>query len=485
MQRRTRSGHTFSAWDGEAIVVDANFDLANAIKLSIEEERDEASDEDCDYELEAYNGPAPYQQAPPTAATSAPTPPHSVPATTVPAPRGYKKRGRERSHALRKRKRADAQVPAEDASDCEIRASTRRKHIDPAQPISTQLSLPGIGVTRTGYTSLRDAPAPHRAYALHELVGPQSKFDFDLVAWEGREARPFVDRGERVFGLLAGCPDQAPDWNAVMQDFADTIDSERPHIRFKTHQLLHRRGPFPATPHGHSYGGGQQEPMSISEPPANAPHFRRILEHPAMARISGYQNGVTLGWAPELHSFLRMNRRILRTQQPDLRHNFRSSVWSATTVNYGPQTATLPHKDYANLPWGWCPITALGNFDPKRGGHLVLWELRLVVEFPPGSTIIIPSGLITHSNVPVGPGETRFSVTQYTAGALIRWIDQGFQTKEAFLASLTRKQRAAEQEKAKTRYMKGLAMFSTLTELRSRMAHEDSDSDLTDLEDDE
>ncbi|KAL1670997.1 hypothetical protein EV122DRAFT_227252, partial [Schizophyllum commune] len=189
---------------------------------------------------------------------------------------------------------------------------------------------------------------------------------------------------------------------------------------------------------------------------------------------------------PKLHAYLRENRRILRNRLPNLRHNFRSSVWAATTVNYGPRTATYPHRDYANLPWGWCPITVLGNYDPKRGGHLVLWELRLVIEFPPGSTIIIPSGLLTHSNASVGPNETRYSVTQYTAGAVIRWIDQDFQTKETFLAGLSPERRAEEAAKDKTRYLRGLAMFSTLDELQARhLAKEDegNDSDLTELED--
>ncbi|KAI5823488.1 hypothetical protein K523DRAFT_404023 [Schizophyllum commune Tattone D] len=485
MQRLLRSGNTFSAWDGEAIrVLDNGFDLASYISRGIEEERDEASDEDTDYELEGTDAFPAGERAAPAGIPAPPHPTEPVPCAVPDAPpRGHKKRARERNHALRKRRRQEAHVPAEDVSDSEIRASTRRKHIDPALPIPTNLQLSGVRVTKTGYTAMRDQPAPHRVYRLDELVGPRSQFHFDLVTWEGCKARPFVDNGERVFGLLAGRPDQAPDWDALMEDFARTIEDTRPLIRFKAHQLRHRRGPFPATPHGHSYGGGQQEPMSISEYPANAPHFRRVLEHPAMPRISGYQNGVTNGWAPKLHTFLRHNRRVLRTQKPSLRHNFRASVWSATTVNYGPQTVCLPHKDFANLPWGWCPITALGNYDYKRGGHLV-------IEFPPGSTIIIPSGLLTHSNVPVGPDETRYSVTQYTAGALIRWVDQGFQTKEAFLASLSPEQRAEEVAKASVRYRKGLAMYSTLTELRSRgdTYHSDSDSsdsDLTDLEDSE
>ncbi|KAJ7624191.1 hypothetical protein B0H17DRAFT_1151319 [Mycena rosella] len=51
--------------------------------------------------------------------------------------------------------------------------------------------------------------------------------------------------------------------------------------------------------------------------------------------------------------------------------------------------------------WGWCSITALGDFDPNKGGHLILWDLRLAIRFPPGSTILIPSALLHHSNVAI------------------------------------------------------------------------------------
>ena len=64
----------------------------------------------------------------------------------------------------------------------------------------------------------------------------------------------------------------------------------------------------------------------------------------------------------------------------------------------------------------------LGDFDPTKGSHLVLWECKLVIEFPPGSTILIPSAIITHSNVPIQAGEKRYSVTQYATGVLFRWV---------------------------------------------------------------
>ena len=70
---------------------------------------------------------------------------------------------------------------------------------------------------------------------------------------------------------------------------------------------------------------------------------------------------------------------------------------------------------------GWCCITALGDFDPTKGGHLVLWDLKLVIEFPPGSTVLLPSAAIAHSNTAIDCREMRCSFTQFTAGGLFRW----------------------------------------------------------------
>ena len=55
----------------------------------------------------------------------------------------------------------------------------------------------------------------------------------------------------------------------------------------------------------------------------------------------------------------------------------------------------------------------------------------MVIEFPRGSTIFIPSALITHSNLPIQPGERRMSFTQYTASGMFHWVAHGYRTKEA------------------------------------------------------
>ncbi|KAL1741679.1 hypothetical protein HDZ31DRAFT_44903 [Schizophyllum fasciatum] len=336
MRRTLRSGNLFGVWDGEAIeVVDKDFDLAQYIKRAIEDERDESSDSEKEYE---YNEPGTCITRPSSAAPAEATPlsmrctaPEAAPSAFDAYPRA-----KRRTRAHRKRKRQGEKPAAEDEFDVETRPSTRRKYIDPAIPIETDFRLSGMRVTRTGYTALRDPNVQHREYRLDELVGPKSKFQFNLYQWDGRKPVPFLSKG-KVFAVLPGRPDQALDWDPLMTDLADTIHSALPQLSLRANQKQHRRRPFPATAHGHSFGGGQTQPMSISENPANAEHFRRILEHPGMQRVSGFSNGATKAWAPDYHAFLRQNRCTLRSRLPGLRYNFRNSVWSALTVNYGPR----------------------------------------------------------------------------------------------------------------------------------------------------
>ena len=148
-----------------------------------------------------------------------------------------------------------------------------------------------------------------------------------------------------------------------------------------------------------------------------------------------------------------------------LRRNFPRSVWACVTINFGPRTVTYKHRDFGNLSFGWCAITALGDFNPDRGGDLVLWECKLIIRFPPGSTILIPSAILRHSNTRIGKGERRYSVTQYTAGAIFRWVEHGFQLDEKYYASLSRAERAQDRQTAASRWRRGRVMFSKLSDL--------------------
>ncbi|KAJ7838442.1 hypothetical protein B0H13DRAFT_1650760 [Mycena leptocephala] len=176
-----------------------------------------------------------------------------------------------------------------------------------------------------------------------------------------------------------------------------------------------------------------------------------------------------MAYAPDLHEFYRANYNDLYAwdeRQKRAKHMIRNfteklSVFATATFNFGPATITFPHLDFRNLAWGWCAITALGNFDPDRGGHLVLWDLKMIIRFPPGSTILLPSAILRHSNVKIFPHETRFSFTQFTPAGLFRWVYNGFRTDKDVDSSTatSAEQRQQRKHDRAERWGEGLKMY--------------------------
>jgi hypothetical protein len=109
-------------------------------------------------------------------------------------------------------------------------------------------------------------------------------------------------------------------------------------------------------------------------------------------------------------------------------------IWATSSANHGPQAAAYLHNNSGNLAHRWCAIQALGDYDPKKGGHLILLQLGLIVEFPPGSTVLIPLLTVTHGNLPIAPHEKRASLVHFTPGGLFRWVEYGFHTEGSFKA---------------------------------------------------
>ena len=137
------------------------------------------------------------------------------------------------------------------------------------------------------------------------------------------------------------------------------------------------------------------------------------------------------------------------------------------TANLGPQTITIPHRDYGNLCYGFCSITALGWFNPDLGGHLIIKPLRVIIRFPPGSSILIPSAMLIHCNTPIAADERRYTMTQYTAGAIFRFVEHGFQSNEEYYSSLRPDELAAAMAKNKARAAEGRERLSRLPALRA------------------
>ncbi len=210
----------------------------------------------------------------------------------------------------------------------------------------------------------------------------------------------------------------------------------------------HNRGHFPAINVGAMHGKGTINPINLSTKGKEAA-VARLLKNPHVRKLAAFASckfnlRVSTVWgaerrlcftsdslslfAPKLYQDTRRKLNQLYENTPDLKRIFPAdvSVYPTAAFNLGPNVWTYPHRDTLNLAFGWCAIQALGDFDPKKGGHIVLWELRLVIEFPPAALILLPSATITHSNTPVAEGNTRSSFTQYMPGGLFQWVDYGY-----------------------------------------------------------
>ncbi|KAL0567976.1 hypothetical protein V5O48_014021 [Marasmius crinis-equi] len=434
-----------------------------------------------------------------------------APYSTQPPSKKKKKPGKPKSDAQKARDRAK---------------SRKRRKIHRQQTNSTPPTVPGKQkpqqriflsslpvsvyvdadvIQHSGYVG-KAMPLPEkRAYSLKELKGD----GFEVVEHKPGVTQPLLEKNTRsVIGWIAAGPRDAPEpptadnanttqpesasvdakrsnskvtWDENCTIITDKIRELRPHCKFqkpalsKTQLELHREGlggPNVLEPRrgvtetitcGVSLGNGQLRPQQLRQHPKNRKVWDVILNDPVFIRLSGWVSGLFVTWAPLLFLYYANMITSLLNSDGSLSRPFANSVFSAVTVNFGANTVTYPHRDLKNLAFGLCAITAFGNYDWRQGGHLVLFDLKLVIEFPPGTTIFIPSSVLCHANTVIQPGEERYSVVMFSAGGLFRWVEQGFQA-----ASLYWKTKEAAEKAVKTaeRWTSGLAMFSTLQELR-------------------
>ncbi|KAI0048599.1 hypothetical protein FA95DRAFT_1490597, partial [Auriscalpium vulgare] len=243
-----------------------------------------------------------------------------------------------------------------------------------------------------------------------------------------RVSETIYDKQDRALVQMAGRPPSDKSWPGEAKSVSKLFSDIGGKCDFNDGQLLHTRGQYPIMRAGFTFGGGPKVCAWIYQKRRTSEIFCPLISDVAL----------TYPAAPGALSLHRLKLYMhvddvvagAMAQDASLTKAFEGSVFPTATFNFGPQALTKPHRDDKNIPYGWCTITALGDFDYKKGGHLILWELKLIIEFPPGSTILIPSAILTHSNTPIQEGETRQSFTQYCAGDLVRWQAYGYRTEE-------------------------------------------------------
>ena len=87
-------------------------------------------------------------------------------------------------------------------------------------------------------------------------------------------------------------------------------------------------------------------------------------------------------WALQLFQYYCDHPRKFYLRYPTIKRNFFNSVFACCTFNLGPFTVCFDYTNSGNLPFGWCAITALGNFNFKRGGCYDFPYFVLLVNTP-------------------------------------------------------------------------------------------------------
>ncbi|KAI0663687.1 hypothetical protein C8Q70DRAFT_907334, partial [Cubamyces menziesii] len=269
-----------------------------------------------------------------------------------------------------------------------------------------------------------------------------------------------VDSDNVVVGVLAGRPRDAT-WDALIEDVAQLLNETRRRCGMNGGPHIHRRGMYASLHTGISMGGGQTRPANLHNDPDKLLVIDELLADSRVRRVLNFANSAFQVYAPTLQQYYQSTLDRVCESNPGLARNTPGNSFAAATFNLGPQTVTQPHLDHLNLPWGWCAITALGTFDHTKSGQIVLWNLKKIIEFPSAATIFIPSAVIEHFNLAVEPGHQRFSITQYTAGALFRWVE----SEGCLLRDLDEAVRADLERTGRARWENGAAMHSTTSDM--------------------
>ncbi|KAF8177220.1 hypothetical protein BJ912DRAFT_857008, partial [Pholiota molesta] len=236
---------------------------------------------------------------------------------------------------------------------------------------------------------------------------------------------PIVDRNGLIIAHIAGALQDATYYKDA-QDLFKIIVEESKLDTFSKGELNHKRGNFPAVNFGFTLPNGFKHPINLDYR-RHQEKIDRIRGCLGFRRISAFQNAAFAFWNPGVYEYQKTRVEQLLAYDPTLKRTSPMTIFPTTACNFH-NVCCDKHHDTQNCPFGWCAITALGEFDHTVGGHLILWELKLIIEFPHGYTVLIPSATITHSNIPVADGDVRVSVTQYCSGNIFRYVENGFRT---------------------------------------------------------
>ncbi|KAE9390550.1 hypothetical protein BT96DRAFT_833308 [Gymnopus androsaceus JB14] len=186
------------------------------------------------------------------------------------------------------------------------------------------------------------------------------------------------------------------------------------------------RGSYVSLPAGYGFGGGRHMPGSYTNTPHNAQVIQQVLNNPDIWSIARMVNRGLLAYFPKLHALaVNLDHQIVNVDNSQIERTFHGCCYPALHFNLH-NAWTLIHEDFWNLVFFMCAVASFGPFDHTCGGHIIAWSLGLVLEFPSGMAMYLPSACMPHSNTPVASHKWRLSMAFFVPAGLVRWFHNRF-----------------------------------------------------------
>ncbi|KAJ2922433.1 hypothetical protein H1R20_g14668, partial [Candolleomyces eurysporus] len=300
-----------------------------------------------------------------------------------------------------------------------------------------------------------------RRYTVEDL----RREGFVEVKWDGISSQVVTEeRSDKIMVVMTGQPNDLS-YRECQLRITHKILKVGEAAEFTAEELEHKQASNSAALNtGIFHGVGTSGPVNLSNG-KRAQLLEDLVKDPDVCRVASFADSrllVHLGakqqlmlalpffffqnvssfktWSLDVYEEVEAKLDRLYKNDPSLHLPFDCCVLPCAAFNFGPQVCCKGHRDPSNLPHLWCAITALGDFNSEKGGHLVIEELGIFIQFPAGATILIPSTLLTHRNTPVGSGEVRLSFTVFCPGGLLCWVDNDFQTQDSLHKKVGKKE---------------------------------------------
>ncbi|TEB29320.1 hypothetical protein FA13DRAFT_1665785 [Coprinellus micaceus] len=338
-----------------------------------------------------------------------------------------------------------------------------------AQPIfSAEMNYVDLPVSSCGFHGKKAMKEEEKLD--HELGGCTMEALLEagatILDWDGVTPEVAVDKSTGTpLVILAGRPGD-PTYVESATRAAIAILEAGERANFEPSEHHHRRADnSPALNVGVYYGGGGGKPKNLDNG-KRASILQGLIANPDVSRMAAFADVAFKLWSPLVYEDVKKTLDKLYTHDPSLSKNWDANTYPCMAINFGPRVRSKTHKDFGNAPQRLCAVQAVGFYDHTKGGHLYIKELNLLIPFPHGSSILLPSALFTHSNTPVAHNEIRLSFTQFVPGGLLRYVHNGFRTEEEILRKSKREYREKMAEK-EGRWKRETANICTLEQLKA------------------